>query len=131
MTSKYPPIHEQELDVQVKIILRSVYQLNELDMTFSSKISLILEWYDARITFSNLKSEDFTNLVEYEKASDIWIPPLVFNNTKDDWKVVLLRTADLFVNRRGDPKIAGLSAINEDYLFTGADNVSFYGICFN
>ena len=127
-SKKYPPIDYQELDVKIKVILRSVYQLNELDMTFSSKIGLILEWHDERITFSNLKSEDFTNLVEYEKASDIWIPPLVFNNTKDDWKVVLQRTADLFVNRRGAPEMAGRSSINEDYLFTGADNVLVYRI---
>ena len=125
---KYPPIDYKELDVKVHVMIRSIQQLNELDMTFNSKITLSLEWYDSRVTFSNLKYEDITNLVEYEKASDIWIPPLVFNNTKDDWKVALQRTADLFVNRRGIPKLAALSSINEDYLFTGSDNVLVYRI---
>ena len=68
---KYPPRNYQALDVKVQVIIISIYQLNELDMTFNSKITLSLEWYDKRVTFSNLKLKDFTNLVEYEKASDL------------------------------------------------------------
>ena len=85
---KYPPRDYKELDVNVQVTIGSIYQLNEMDMTFSSKISLSLEWYDERVTFFNLKPADFSNLVEYEKASDLWIPPLIFNNTKENVKVV-------------------------------------------
>ena len=123
---KYPPIDYKKLDVKVHVMIRSIQQLNELDMTFNSKITLSLEWYDNRVTFSNLKPKDFTNLVEYEKASDIWIPPLVFNNTKEDIKVVLDKKSDLFVNKRGLPIMARRSMVNEDYLYTGAENVFVY-----
>ena len=57
-------------------------------MIFTSKLTLVLEWSDERITYSNLKPEDLTNLIGYEKASDIWIPPLIFNNTKQNAVVI-------------------------------------------
>ena len=123
---KYPPRDYKELDVNVQVTIGSIYQLNEMDMTFSSKISLSLEWYDERVTFFNLKPTDFTNLVEHEKASDIWIPPLIFNNTKENVKVVLDQTAELFVNRRGAPTMVVPSLINEDYQYKGADNIFVY-----
>ena len=123
---KYPPRDYKELDVNVQVTIGSIYQLNEMDMTFSSKISLSLEWYDERVTFFNLKPADFSNLVEYEKASDLWIPPLIFNNTKENVKVVLDQAAELFVNKRGVPMMVAPSLINEDYQYKGADNVFVY-----
>ena len=128
---KYPPRNYQALDVKVQVIIISIYQLNELDMTFNSKITLSLEWYDKRVTFSNLKPKDFTNLVEYEKASDLWIPPLIFNNTNEGVKVVVDHIADLFVNKRGLPMMARRSSVNEDYLYAGADNAFVYRISYD
>ena len=123
---KYPPRDYQELDVKVQVMIRSIHQLNELDMTFISKITLSLEWYDNRVTFFNLKQKDFTNLIEHKKTWDIWTPPLVFNNTKEDVKVKTDRKADFFVNRRGLPTMARRSLVNEDYIYPGSDNVFVY-----
>ena len=126
----YPPRKEEgaALDVKVKFIIDAIQNVKELHMTFSSKFTLVLEWHDERVRFSNLKEEDLTNLVGYEKASKIWIPPLIFNNTQKNVMVSLDKTASLFVNKRGSHQIAKLSSINEDYFYMGSDNILLYRI---
>ena len=126
----YPPRKKEgdALDVKVKFIIDAIQNVKELHMTFSSKLTLMLEWHDERILFSNLKKEDLTNLVGYDKASNIWIPPLIFNNTQENKMVVLDKTASLFVNKRGEPEMAALSLINEDYFYKGSDNILSYWI---
>ena len=126
----YPPRKEEgdALDVKVKFIIDAIQNVKELHMTFGSKLTLMLEWHDERVRFSNLKQDDLTNLVGYDKALNIWIPPLIFNNTQENKMVVLDKTASLFVNKRGEPQMAALSSINEDYFYKGSDNILLYRI---
>ena len=125
----YPPRHEgHPVKVNVKVIIVAIQQVQELDMTFSSKLTLVLEWYDQRVHFSNLKSKDLTNLIGYEKAADLWIPPLIFNNTKQNVMVALTPTANLFVNKKGKPEMASAASINEDFNYQGSENVFVYRI---
>ena len=126
----YPPRKKEgdALDVKVKFIIDAIQNVKELHMTFSSKLTLMLEWHDERIVFSNLKQEDMTNLVGYDKAANIWIPPLIFNNTQENKMVALDKTASLFVNKRGKSEMAPLSSINEDYFYKGSDNILLYRI---
>ena len=97
-------------------------------MSFNSKLTLVLEWYDERVTFSNLKTEDLTNLLGYQKSTEIWIPPLIFNNTKQNVMVALDPTASLFINKRGSPKMAPRSSVNEDFHYRGSENVFVYRV---
>ena len=115
------------LDVKVNVTLLAIQKLHELDMTFSSKLILWLEWYDERVKFSNLKSKDFTN-IGHEKASDVWIPPLIFNNSKKDTMVLLKQNAMLFVKKRGFPEMAKHSLINEDFFYKGSENTLVYAM---
>ena len=126
----YPPRKKKghPIDVKVTINLDAIQKIEALEMTFTSKLTLWLEWYDERITFSNLKSEDLTNLIGYEKALGIWIPPLIFNNTNNNLIVALDQTAILSSSKRGLPKMANKhSSINEDYLYAGSDNILIFG----
>ena len=125
----YPPRKEENpLDVKVTVIIVAISEVQELHMIFTSKLTLVLEWNDERITFSNLKPEDLTNLIGYERATDIWIPPLIFNNTNKNVVVVHSETASLFVNKRGQAKVESLSSVNENFLYQGSENILEYRI---
>ena len=123
----YPPrIEGAPLDVKVYIIIVAIQNIKELNMSFNSKITLALEWSDERVKFSNLKTEDLTNLLGYQKGTEIWIPPLIFNNTKNNIMVVHDPTASLFINKRGTPKMAPRSSVNEDFYYEGSENIFVY-----
>ena len=125
----YPPRKEgHPLDVKVTVIIVAISEVQELHMIFTSKLTVVLEWKDERVTFSNLKPEDLTNLIGHEKATDLWIPPLIFNNTKKNVKVVHSETANLFVNQRGPAKVESLSSVNENFLYQGSENILVYRI---
>ena len=129
---EYPPrtAEGHPLDVKVEVILVAINQVNELQMTFGSELILSLEWYDERVVFFNLKEKDLTNLIKFEKAQDIWIPPLIFNNTKQNMMVILDQTSDIFVNKRSSAKMNKKSWINEDYVYKGSDNVFVYRLAY-
>ena len=125
----YPPrIEGSPLEVKVYVIIVAIQGIKELKMSFNSKLTLALEWYDERVLFSNLKTEDLTNLLGYQKSTEIWIPPLIFNNTKQNEMVVLDQTASLFINKRGTPQMAHRSSVNEDFYYQGSENVFVYRI---
>ena len=128
----YPPrtAEGRQLSVKVQVILVAIHQVNELDMTFGSELILSLEWYDERVLFFNLKEKELTNLIKYETANDIWIPPLIFNNSKQNMMVILDETSDLFVNKRSLAKMTKRSWINEDYFYKGADNIFVYRLAY-
>ena len=91
-------------------------------MTFSSKLTLQLEWSDERVTFSNLKPEDLTNVIGYDRFVDVWVPPVIFNNTNQNVMVVHDEYASMFVNKRGTEDVAPLSSVNENYNFQGSES---------
>ena len=129
---EYPPrtVEGYPLNVTVEVILAAIHQVNELHMTFGSELILCLEWYDDRVVFFNLKGKDLTNLIKYKNAKDIWIPPLIFNNSKQNMMVILDETSDLFVNKRSSAKMTKRSWINENYFYKGSDNLFVYRLAY-
>ena len=125
----YPPRKEASpLDVKVTVIIVAIQQVKELHMTFSSKLTLQLEWSDERVTFSNLKPEDLTNVIGYDRFVDVWVPPVIFNNTNQNVMVVHNEYASMFVNKRGTEEVAPLSSVNENHNFQGSENILLYSI---
>ena len=123
----YPPrVEGGLLDVKADIIVVAIRNIKELDMTFNSKITLSMEWSDERVKFSNLKTKDLTNLLGYKKSTEIWIPQLVFNNTRNNFLVLHDPKASLFINKRGNPKMAPHSSVNEDFHYKGSENRFVY-----
>ena len=75
---KYPPIPEEGMAMEVKVHIRieKLHNIRELDMTYATKFTLTMEWFDSRLSFKNLLDGDLTNLVKEESKSQLWIPPL-------------------------------------------------------
>jgi hypothetical protein len=42
-----------------------------------------LRWRDPRVTFHNLKNETYLNTIGKDDVDKIWLPNIVFYNTKD------------------------------------------------
>ena len=122
---KYPPIPEEgmAMEVKVHITIEKLHNIRELDMTYATKFTLTMEWFDSRLSFKNLLDGDLTNLVKEESKSQLWIPPLVFNNTDANIVVTDQTNAILFINKQGNHTIAPLTSIDEDFYYKGEENV--------
>ena len=123
----YPPVTDgKPVEVKVYFIIDAIQNIKEIDMDFSAKFTISLEWYDARLQFSNLNEGNFTNLASPEKISEIWIPPLIFNNTKKNIMITRDQTAGLFMNKMGEPTLPEDSNVYENLYFAGSENVLIY-----
>ena len=46
------------------------------------QLKLQVDWRDPRLTFLNLKTENNLNTLSSSELNEIWVPSLVFTNTK-------------------------------------------------
>ena len=123
---EYPPttssLH-RILDVVVSLKILTISDIEEITMSFNVKFSLTLSWKDERLTFYNLNQRDQSNIVGGTDRKNIWIPPLIFSNTNDNIRVKNTDSTNIFIRRMGNNKPAPLASIEEDYWYSGSENV--------
>ena len=127
----YPPIPEgknEMLEIKVNMILFAIEKIKEIDMTFETKFTLIVEWKDHRLTYYNLKQQNEANIISMDDRKKMWIPPLVLNNTDENIKVQNDEDANIVVRRLGRHVIAPIEELNENYVYSGAENNIIFGI---
>ena len=123
----YPPKpHQKAVEVKVYFTIDAINNIKEIDMTFSAKFTITLEWYDERLRFSNLNDGNFTNLAKPERITEIWIPPLIFNNTKKNLMITGNQGAGLFMNKMGKAMLPNHEEVYENLYFDGVENVLIY-----
>merc|ERR1712128_383616 len=80
-----PPIIKGErVNVTLSLEVISILNLQEVDQVLSMKFDLLKVWLDSRLDFYNLKTDmEMNSLVLAEKAA-IWVPKIIFSNTRND-----------------------------------------------
>ena len=116
-----PPITRatKETDIQVKVDIRAVTQVNELQSQFIAEVAIHLKWKDPRITFKNLNGEG--NFLDNEWKSAIWLPPLKFSNTFGN-EPLITDSVSVQALREGNATIKPDEALNEGERYSGAEN---------
>lgn len=123
----YPPKpNRKAVEVKVYFTIDAINNIKEIDMTFSAKFTITMEWFDERLRFSNLNDGNFTNLAKPERITEIWIPPLIFNNTKKNLMVTGNQGAGLFMNKMGKAILPNHEEVYENLYFDGVENVLIY-----
>jgi len=125
--SYYPPGIDTEnsnetLPINVTFLIYAIEQLMEIEMRFKTKLTLALEWKDNRLTYYNLKDDVNSNLVGMTHRSSLWIPPLIFNNTEDNIKVVNSEQALMFIRKQGKSTPSGIAEVDENFVYKGGEN---------
>ena len=69
--------------VNVSTSLMNVLAISEFSHTIDLKLGITLEWYENRVLYHNLKSEEALNVLNDVEVSTIWIPYIIFQNTDD------------------------------------------------
>ena len=69
-----------ELNTSIEII--NILELDEVTSKMTLQLKLTVEWIDSRLEYADLKSDPNLNRLTLQETQDIWMPTLVFTNTK-------------------------------------------------
>ena len=73
---------DNKLELNTSIEIINVLELDEVISKMTLQLKLTVEWIDSRLEYINLKSDQNLNRLTPQETQDIWMPKLVFSNTK-------------------------------------------------
>ena len=121
--SKYlkenPP---QDAEVKIKIELLKILEIGEVEMLFRTQYAITLEWFDARLTYYNLHSDQELNKLTNEEAQQIWIPSMIFDNTDDKTRTKRNEEYLLSIKKEGIFSKSNIDNVDNIFVYDGADN---------
>jgi hypothetical protein len=111
----------------MKVIVSSISNFDEMDMTFKARFSLQLKWYDWRVTFFNLKaSKDNFNYIGNNDLEKLWLPRLFFSNCVDEAYLQFDSLSSVISQRKGPSTLNSPEEIQENESFEGDSNPLVY-----
>jgi hypothetical protein len=117
----FPPVSNgTKTEIFVSMDIISITNINEMAMTFTSKLRLFFQWRDQRITYNNLNSHG--NFLIDSQLDEIWLPPLIFSNTKDFILISGKDHVDVKILRQGPAYLNKASELKEEETYRGDEN---------
>ena len=84
---RIPPLdkYPKKAQVNVTMILLSINDISEIDLTINLKFSISLEWYESdRVFYHNLKPIVRYNTLSTTEIDQLWTPYAIYANTDDN-----------------------------------------------
>ena len=109
--------------VDVSTSLLNVIDISEVNHIIELKFDIHMEWYDYRVDYHNLKTDQALNTLSDEELRSLWIPYIIFQNTDNNEAVELdgIRST-VFISRQSDFRRSGIEFADEMEIFSGASN---------
>ena len=82
LKGKTPPSNTPTLPVEVSGQVWTILDIREVGQLTNIQFELVLKWFDARLQFYNLKDNAKMNTLLYEEKQKLWVPRIIFQNTK-------------------------------------------------
>ena len=73
-----------KLNVTLSMDIQNILDIQEVTSLLILKFDLEEAWVDSRLQLYNLKEDIEMNTLVYEEKSIIWVPTIIFSNTKGD-----------------------------------------------
>ena len=103
--------------------------IDEVDHTIDLQFEIILEWRDHRLSFNNLKEEEYLNSLTDDDIKTIWLPLVVYDNTNQKASTRLEeygngeRMTRVSVTREQEkPDRSRVEEVDEAEIFKGSEN---------
>ena len=77
-------VYGEKLNVTLSIDVQSILNILEVSQTMALKFDLEEAWVDSRLQFYNLKEDMEMNTLVYDEKLSIWVPTIIFSNTRED-----------------------------------------------
>ena len=115
-----PKERNQKTELEVKMNLLIINQIEAINMKFAAKLHLSVQWNDSRITYLHLKKSG--NNLGVGK-SKVWIPNLTFSNSEHTSDTLNTeQKIHLEVLRTGQSFWADHTSLDEEKFYKGVDN---------
>ena len=110
-----------KVDVSTSIL--NVIDISEVNHIIELKFDIVMEWYEYRASYHNLKNIQALNKLSEKEVRMLWIPYIIFQNTDDNEAVVLdgVRST-VFINRESEFQRSGIEFADEIEIFSGDSN---------
>ncbi|XP_023325929.1 uncharacterized protein LOC111699471 isoform X1 [Eurytemora carolleeae] len=121
---KVDPITKANIpaNVNISFVIRDVLKIEEKDHVYTMKFIMIMEWYDYRINYFNLKVNHSLNAMSAEEIQNLWIPLVLFENTETNEFTKGDDDTELTVIREGNFTRSADTFTEEINIFSGKDN---------
>ena len=113
-------IHPTNVLVSLNIV--DILKLIEVDHEYVLKFKFVMEWYDHRLTYYNLKMRRSANALGTDEIQKVWIPNLVFTNTQNNENTKGNDDSEVTVTREGNYTVSKIDVVEEINIFNGKDN---------
>ena len=112
--------------VNVSLLDFEVKDVKEVEHKFFAKFKLVLEWFERRIIWHNLKEEETLNHLSEDHFEKLFVPILLFKNTKTLERTKVDNESELFGRRKGLSQKPDNDELLETALFSGSQNPLVY-----
>ena len=124
------------MDVLISFDIFMLSEFSEVSFRYRAKFLITVKWFDHRLEFANLKDSMFKNLIGSPEKETLWIPPLIFNNSEKNTMLAIDREpgeprTNIFIEKRGKPKIAPPTVLDETVFYKGSENLFVYRTEYN
>ena len=118
-----PPQHGDKLTkITVSIDLMSILEISEVDSSIEFQFQIYLTWLDPRLTFQNLKDEQFLNTISSLDEEKIWIPQVVFFNNPSKLESANDEQAFVTISRNGEKTESPPTVLRNVHSYQGSEN---------
>ena len=99
-----------------------IQDIQEVAQYMEIKFQISLEWMDARVTYYNIKQDQFMNSLSLEEQFSLWTPTILFWNTKEQLRTINDEKTFASISRDGNGSIIE-KEVNEDIeVYLGSEN---------
>ena len=67
--------------VNVSMRLLKIVDIDEVEHSIDFQFEIILQWNDHRLSYNNLKNQEYLNSLTDDDIQSIWLPLVVYDNT--------------------------------------------------
>ena len=107
----------------MSLYIRDILEISEVQSLLRVSFSLLLSWFDPRITLTNLNSDqNFNKLTEAEKKK-LWKPIIEFSNTENLDTSVTDGNVVANILRMGNRIDSKKSLVYNTFYFLGKENL--------
>ena len=101
----------------------NIIEIREVDHTITLKFGIILEWYEHRVVYHNLKNQVSLNSFSDAETDQIWVPYVIYLNTDNNDAVKVGKTkTTVAITREGGFTRSTMDVADEIEIFQGSEN---------
>ena len=119
-----PPLSPtHRVDVEVMMMLLDVVAIRVAANEIELKFLVTFSWLERRAVFHNLKQKMNLNSLQSEVVEQLWIPKLIYSNTKQNENTHMsIKESTLTIIREGTFVRTTLETVDEIEIFRGDEN---------